>query len=303
MQTGRANCFMQKIKAMPAGKKTGQIAAAGGPCQQLAAHRDPPPSREKPFMSRALVNTTALVTGASRGIGRAIALKLAEAGALVCVHYGHRRDAAQAVVQEIEETGGRAFALGADLRNLPDIEELFVHLDRELALRNAAGLDILVNNAGVGLVGSLEATDPSSFDEVFAVNVRAPFFVLQNALPRFQDGGRVINLSSMVSHNAYPGFIAYAASKAAIDSMTRSLAAELGRRNITVNAVAPGATQTDFLGDLAEDDVLMESLAAQAALGRLGQAQDIADVVAFLASPAGGWITGERIRASGGMHL
>lgn len=254
-------------------------------------------------MSRTLINTTALVTGASRGIGRAIALKLAEAGALVCVHYGRRRDAALTVVREIEQAGGRAFALGADLRIVSEIEDLFLELDRELAARNAAGLDILVNNAGVGLAGSIETTDPESFDKLFAVNVRGPFFILQQALPRFQDGGRIINLSSMVSHNAYPAFIAYAASKAAIDSITRSLAAELGRRNITVNAVAPGATLTEFLGDLAEDEMFMASLAEQAALGRLGQAQDIADVVAFLASPSGGWITGERIRASGGMHL
>lgn len=254
-------------------------------------------------MSGALSNTTALVTGASRGIGRAIALKLAEAGALVCIHYGHRRDAAREVVEEIEDAGGRAFALGADLRDVQAIEEMFIRLDEELAMRNAAGLDVLVNNAGVGLVGTIEETDPESFDEVFAVNVRAPFFVLQQALPRFRDGGRIINISSMVSHNAYPGFIAYAASKAAVDSITRSLAADLGRRGITVNAVAPGATLTEFLGDLTEDEVFMETLASQAALGRIGQPQDIADVVAFLASPGAGWITGERVRASGGMHL
>lgn len=250
-----------------------------------------------------LEGRTALITGASRGIGRAIALRLARDGALVAVHYGSRDAQAREVVAEIEAAGGRAFALGADLRDGAAIARMFEDLDRELAARGETGLDILVNNAGIGGIGSMSETDEALFDDLFAVNVKGLFFVTKHALPRLRDGGRVINLSSMVSKNAYPGFIAYAATKAAVDSISLSLAAELGSRGITVNAIAPGATATDFIGPLADNQELMAALEAGAALKRIGQAEDIADVVAFLVSDDGRWVTGERIRASGGMHL
>lgn len=250
-----------------------------------------------------LEGRTALVTGASRGIGRAIALRLAEEGALVAVHYGRQEAAAREVMAEIEARGGAAFLLGADLRDLAAVAAMFDDLDRALAARGADRLHILVNNAGIGGIGSMLETDEALFDDLFAVNVKGLFFVTKHALPRLADGGRIINLSSMVSKNAYPGFIAYAATKAAVDSLTLSLAAELGPRGITVNAVAPGATATDFIGPLVENREFMAALEAGTALRRIGTAEDIADVVAFLVSHDGRWITGERVRASGGMHL
>ena len=253
--------------------------------------------------SQFLQGRTALVTGASRGIGRATALRLAQAGALVCVHYGLRADAARETVDLIERQGGRAFALGADLAACDTIGPLFAALDAELAAYRAAGLDVLVNNAGLGEMLTMAATDEAQFDRMFAVNVKGSFFVTRHALPRLNDGGRIINISSMVAFAAYPACIAYAQTKAAVNSLTRSLAAELGPRRITVNAVAPGATSTDFIGDLASDPAFMDALRAGTALNRIGEPGDIAGVVAFLASPDAGWITGQVIQASGGMHL
>jgi NAD(P)-dependent dehydrogenase (short-subunit alcohol dehydrogenase family) len=254
-------------------------------------------------MTRLLEGKTVLVTGASRGIGRAIAVRLAAAGALVCAHCGTNSDAALETVRQIEAAGGRAFAIRADLARLGEIRESFATLDREISARGASGLDILVNNAGVGVMGRVADCDEATFDRLFNVNVKGMFFVTQLAIPRLNDGGRIINISSMVSVAAYPICIVYAQTKAAVNSLTRSLAAELGPRRITVNAVAPGATATDFIGDLMKDTTMIAALEAGAALGRIGAAGDIARVVAFLASPDGGWITGQVIQASGGMHL
>jgi 3-oxoacyl-[acyl-carrier protein] reductase len=254
-------------------------------------------------LSNRLNGKTALVTGASRGIGRQIALKLAGEGALVAAHYGKTKDGALAVVKDIEAAGGRAFAIGADVGDITQIAAMFEGLGRELTARGANGLDILVNNAGVGAAGDVSSTTEQDFDRVFDTNVKGLLFVTQHAMPLLRDGGRIINLSSMVGHNAYPGAIAYAASKAAVDSMTLSLAAGLGPRGITVNAVAPGATKTDFIAFLMDNEPMIRALEAQTALGRLGVAEDIAGVVCFLASDEARWITGERIRASGGMQL
>ena len=254
-------------------------------------------------MTDSLVGKVALVTGASRGIGRAIALRLAEQGALVAVHYGSDMASAGQTVTAIRDIGGAAFSIGGDLSADGTIERLFDALDQELAARSASGLDILVNNAGIGTMATLETTDEAMYDRLFAINLKGLFFLTRSALPRLRDGGRIVNLSSMVSVAAYPGCIAYAMAKAGVNSFTRSLAAELGARGITVKAVAPGATATDFISTLAEDEAFMNAIRAQTALGRVGEPGDIADVVAFLVSPAGRWITGQLIQASGGMHL
>lgn len=250
-----------------------------------------------------LSGKTALVTGASRGIGREIALRLAADGAVVAVHYGASADAARSVQGEIEAGGGKAFLLQADVASVEAIAEMFRSLDGELSARGIENLDILVNNAGIGVQGDVETTSEQDFDAVFATNVKGLLFVTQHAAPRIRDGGRIINISSMVGHNAYPGAIAYAATKAAVDSMTKSMALGLGPRGITVNAVAPGATNTDFIAFVMDNPAIVDHIKAQTALGAIGQAQDIASVVAFLASDAARWITGERVRASGGMHL
>lgn len=254
-------------------------------------------------MSASLDGKLALVTGASRGIGRAIALKLAGEGALVALHYGANADAAKGVLAEIEAAGGSGFLLQADVKDVAAITAMFGALDTEMANRGRSGIDILVNNAGIGVQGDVETTTEADFDAVFATNVKGLLFVSQHAVPRMLDGGRIINISSMVGHNAYPGAIAYAATKAAVDSMTLSMAQGLGVRSITVNAVAPGATDTDFIGFIMGNEAIVAHLKAQTALGAIGRAPDIAEIVAFLASDAARWITGERIRASGGMHL
>jgi NAD(P)-dependent dehydrogenase (short-subunit alcohol dehydrogenase family) len=254
-------------------------------------------------MAQLLDGKVALVTGASRGIGRAISLRLAEQGALVAVHYGSDMASAEQTVKAIEEIGGAAFPVAADLFRDGAIEQLIDVLHKELAARSASGLDILVNNAGIGMMATLSATDDVIYDRLFAINVRGMFFLTRSVLPLLRDGGRIVNLSSMVSVAAYPGCIAYAMTKASVNSFTRSLAAELGARGITVNAVAPGATATDFIGTLSENEGFMNAIRAQTALGRIGEPRDIAGVVSFLVSPAGQWITGQLIQASGGMHL
>ena len=266
-------------------------------------------------MAGELAGRVALVTGASRGIGRAIALRLAEAGAAIAVHYGNSAAAADETVAAIRAAGGTAHAVRADLA--PSLGDANAGGDAEAGGQDAAiaglfaaidrlwpeGIDILVNNAGIGMMAALAETDAACFDRQFAINVRAPFFITRAAAARLRDGGRIVTLSSMVALAAYPSCIAYAMTKASVNSFTRSLAAELGARGITVNAVAPGATATDFIADLAQNADVMAALKAGAALGRIGEAGDIAEVVAFLASPAGGWITGQVLQASGGMHL
>jgi len=246
----------------------------------------------------------ALVTGASRGIGRAIALRLASDGALVVVHYGRNQKAARATVREIEKKGGKAFPVQADLSTLEGVGALFEAMDKGLQdLLGRREFDILVNNAGVGLGGSIEETTEPDFDELVAVNLKAPFFIMQQALPRLRDGGRIINISSATSRMAFPDEIAYAMTKAALNSITFSLAKQLAPRGITVNVVAPGITDTDFQADWFRDPKAREFAASVAALGRLGLPEDIADVVAFLASPDARWITGAFIDATGGSLL
>lgn len=246
----------------------------------------------------------AIVTGGSRGIGRAIALRLAQNGAFVAVNYQKNSEAAAAVVKEIGEAGGEAFAVQGDVGTVAGIGSFFETLDVELNKRRASNqFDILVNNAGIGRMGTVETTSEAVFDELMAVNVKGPFFVTQQAAARLRDGGRIINLSSALSRMAYPAMAAYSMGKAAINHFTLILAAELGKRRITVNAIGPGMTVTDFTAHARQDPKVVQGVSSHTALGRLGEAGDIAGVAAWLASEDAGWVTGQYIEASGGAGL
>jgi 3-oxoacyl-[acyl-carrier protein] reductase len=247
-----------------------------------------------------LTGRTALVTGASRGIGRAIAERLAADGALVAVHYGSNETAAKETVGAIEKAGGQAFAVRADLAGTAELDALFAGLQDGLAGRP---LDVLVNNAAViDYTATIEGATPEAFDRLFAVNVRAPLFVIQRALPLMPDGGRIVNVSSGVTWFAIPEVV-YGMSKGALNVLTRSLAQTQGRRGITVNTVSPGITETDMNGWLTESPEAARQVAGMIALGRHGQPADIADAVAFFASDDGRWVTGQTLEVNGGLLL
>jgi NAD(P)-dependent dehydrogenase (short-subunit alcohol dehydrogenase family) len=246
-----------------------------------------------------LTSKTALVTGASRGIGRAIARRLAADGALVAVHYGSNDRAAKDTIAAIEAAGGQAFAVRAELGTEGDVDTLFAGLRAGIGTRQ---LDILVNNAGVGDYDSIEDVTPAQFDRVIGVNLRAPFFICQRAITILADGGRIVNISSVAARVTVRESL-YAISKGAIDLLTRSLAQQLGPRGITVNTVAPGMTDTDMIAYLRDVPLAHESISSVTALRRLGTPEDIADAVAFLASDDGRWITGHLLDASGGLWL
>ncbi|MEV8630257.1 SDR family oxidoreductase [Streptosporangium sp. NPDC051023] len=247
-----------------------------------------------------LAGKTALVTGGSRGIGRAVALRLAAEGALVAVHYGGNDAAAKETVARIEEAGGRAFAVRARFGDEDAVDRLFEGLTEGLAGR---GLDILVNNAGIGSSSPISQITPEEFGRLLTINVSTPFFVIQRALPLLNDGGRIINMGSVASRVAITVQIGYTVSKAALESMAPSLANELGRRGITVNTVAPGVVRTDLTMGYTSIPEVVAGMEAITALGRLGEPEDVADVVGFLAGPQGRWVTGQTIDVSGGTYL
>ncbi|WP_236679147.1 SDR family NAD(P)-dependent oxidoreductase [Streptomyces siderophoricus] len=248
----------------------------------------------------ALTGKTALVTGGSRGIGRAVALRLAAEGAWVAVHYGDNEEAARETVARIEGAGGRAVAVRARFGDDGAVDRLFEELTAGLAGR---GLDILVNNAGISSGSSVAQVTRAEWDRLLAVNVTAPFFVIQRALPLLNDGGHIINMGSTASRFAVSTQIGYTVTKAALESLAPSLANELGRRGITVNTVAPGAVRTDLTAAYTSVPEVVAGLEAVTALGRLGEPEDVADVVGFLAGPQGRWITGRTIDVSGGTYL
>jgi NAD(P)-dependent dehydrogenase (short-subunit alcohol dehydrogenase family) len=248
-----------------------------------------------------LSGKNALVTGGSRGIGRAICERLAADGANVAVHYGTNEAAAEHTVEAIKAHGGTAFSVRAELGVPGEVDALFDAVSSGFA---GGPLHILVNNVGVGgQTGSIESATYEQFDRIFAVNVRAPFFVIQRALALLGEGGRVINISSADTRVALPEELAYSMSKGAVNVLSRTLAEALGPRGITVNAVAPGVTDTGKLASLQARPELEAGTEAVTALGRIGQPSDIADVVAFLASDDARWVTGQIIEASGGLFL
>ena len=235
----------------------------------------------------------ALVTGASRGIGRAIALRLGRAGASVVVNYARSPDQAQEVVAALEAAGGRATAIQADLSQPADVARLF-----EQGEAFFGGLDIVVNNAGTYLSKPLAEVTMDDFNQVFDLDAKGTFLALQEAARRVRDGGRIVNISSGQTAVPFPGGAVYAGSKAAVEQFGLVLAKELGSRQITVNNVLPGITETEAL-DLPE--ALRQQLIQNTPLGRLGQPDDIAEVVGFLVSPAARWMTGQNVRATGGL--
>lgn len=237
----------------------------------------------------------ALVTGASRGIGRAIAIRLANDGFAVALNYAGNHQAARDAVEEIQQSGGNATAIQADVGDADAASELFDEVDRVYGR-----LDVVVHNAGIMEMGPIAEESLAMFDRTVATNLRGAFLVLGKAAGVLHEGGRIIALSSSVIGKSFPGYGPYIASKAGVEGLVRVLANELKGRNITVNAVAPGPTGTDlFLAGKSDD--LVAQLANMAPLERLGQPTEIASVVAFLAGPDGSWVNGQVLRANGGM--
>jgi 3-oxoacyl-[acyl-carrier protein] reductase len=245
-----------------------------------------------------LVSRTALVTGASRGIGRATALALAKAGARVIVHYGNSAKQADSLVTEIREAGGQADAVKADLLASDGAHKLAAEV-RKLV---GGKLDILVANAGISVPASIEAQTVEDFDRMFAVNVRAPFFLVQQLLPLMTDGSSIVMTSSLAARAAVGQLPAYSATKGAVDTLVKHFASLLGSRGIRVNAVAPGIIDTDMSEFSRTEEGRNYALGMQA-LQRIGHADDVAEVVTFLASDSARWVTGDTVQVGGGSKL
>ena len=247
----------------------------------------------------------ALVTGASRGLGRSTALALARAGVDVVLTFHSRRDEADAVVAEIEALGRKAAALQLDVADTAGypgfVQRLRARLGQDWARER---FDFLVNNAGIGIHASFADTTEAQFDQLVNVHLKATFFLTQALLPLLEDGGRIVNLSSGLARFSLPGYAAYAAMKGGIEVLTRYMAKELGPRRIAVNTVAPGAIETDFGGGVVRDNPeLNRGIADQTALGRVGLPDDIGGAIAALLSEDNRWINGQRIEISGGIFL
>ncbi|SHM08795.1 SDR family oxidoreductase [Rhodanobacter sp. OK091] len=237
----------------------------------------------------------ALVTGASRGIGAAIAQRLARDGFTVIVNYAESAEPAEALVRSIQQAGGQALAAKADVSDPTDVRRLF-----DAAETAFGGVDVLVNNAGIMQLANMADAEDASFDRQIAVNLKGTFNTLREAATRLRNGGRIVNFSSSVVGLLQPGYGVYAATKAGVEAITGVFAKELRGRSITVNAIAPGPTATNlFLKGKPQE--VVDRLAKLAPLERLGQPEDIADAVAFLAGPDAGWINGQVLRANGGI--
>ncbi len=247
--------------------------------------------------TKKLQGKVVLVTGSSRGIGAAIAVRLAAEGATIAVNFNSDKNGADQTVAKIQELGSKATAFKANVSIPTDGKKLIEEVSKTFGK-----IDILVNNAGVFEMRPIDQIDADHYQRIFDVNVKGVITTTVAALPHMSDGGRIINLSSVAAKSTMPGASVYSATKAAIDALTRIWAQELGKRKITVNAVAPGTTVTDMLeAGLSED--MKQMFIAKTALGRLGEASDIADVVAFLASDDSRWVTGQTIISDGGLNV
>ncbi len=241
-----------------------------------------------------MTDRIAIVTGASGGIGHAVAVRLAQAGMAVAVHYAGNRDRAQAVVDEIIAAGGRALAVAADVADEAEVAALFDQVEAEFG-----GIDVVVNTAGIMLLSPLTDLNLDDFDRMHRTNVRGTFVVSQQAARRVRAGGAIINFSSSVTKLALTAYTAYAATKGAVDAMTLILAKEMRGRDVTVNAVAPGPTATPLFLD-GKPQQAIDNLRNMSPLERLGEPTDIAEAVAFLAGPAR-WVNGQIIYTNGGV--
>ncbi len=247
----------------------------------------------------------ALITGASRGLGRSAALRLAAQGVDIIGTYHSQADEAQAVVEQIEQWGGRAAMLKLDVSQSATFDA-FVEAVGGVLKRVFArdDFDFLINNAGIGIHASFAETSEEQFDQLVAIQFKGPFFLTQKLLPLIRDGGRILNISSGLARFSLPGYAAYAAMKGAMEVLTRYQAKELGARGISVNILAPGAIETDFGGGAVRDNANLNAMVANnTALGRAGLPDDIGGAIANLLADGSHWITGQRIEASGGMFL
>jgi 3-oxoacyl-[acyl-carrier protein] reductase len=247
--------------------------------------------------TKKLAGKVALVTGGSRGIGAAIALRLAEDGATVAVNYVNSKESADQIVDQITQLGSKAAAFQANVSNEEDSKRLIQEIKKSFGK-----IDILVNNAGVHEQSPIQETNIAQFDKLFGVNVKGVIATTIAALENFADGGRIINISSGAARVTMAGASLYSATKSALDTLTRVWAQDLGARKITVNGVAPGATATDMLEQGLSEEMKNYCI-SKTALGRLGEPKDIADVVAFLASDDSRWVTGHTIAADGGINI
>jgi NAD(P)-dependent dehydrogenase (short-subunit alcohol dehydrogenase family) len=250
-------------------------------------------------------NKIALVTGGSRGLGKNMALSLAEKGINVILTYNSKKDEALAVVAEIEKAGQKAAALQLNTADIKSFDAFFTSVSAVLKdTFNTDHFDFLINNAGVGINASFAETTEEQFDTLVNIHFKGVFFLTQKALPLINDGGRIINLSSGLARFSMPGYSAYAAMKGAIETLTRYQAKELGARGIAVNVIAPGAIETDFGGGVVRDNKqINDHVASITALGRVGQPDDIGGVAAFLCTEDARWVNAQRIEVSGGMNL
>ena len=247
----------------------------------------------------------ALVTGGSRGLGKNMALSLAQKGIDVVLTYNSKKDEALAVAAEIESMGQKAAVLQLNTGNIKSFDAFIQELNA--VLNDSFGttrFDFLINNAGIGINAPFAQTTEEQFDELMNIHFKGVFFLTQKALPLINDGGRIINLSTGLARFSSPGYAAYASMKGAIETLTRYLAKELGPRGIAVNVVAPGAIETDFGGGVIRDNAQYnKNVASVTALGRVGKPDDIGGVVAFLCTEEARWINAQRIEVSGGMNL